>query len=400
MKDHLGLIAKQEEDGEESDLVLCLGTLNSKTQTEKEDKARNPNLCSTILDQDLNEEVHDLSLGLELKRAPNREFGKALSADNAGSSSLKESKDDADQQTNVKRARVSVRARCDAPTMNDGCQWRKYGQKISKGNPCPRAYYRCSIAPGCLVRKQVQRCAEDLSILITTYEGTHNHPLPLSATAVASTTSAAASMLMSGSSTSSTYNLMQSQFVVPPSLSMQFPSPSHPTITLDLTAPSSTPQFRFPHSSSISSWHSSSSSFNFSSPWNTNGPLQIDYSKRGEIAAPSLSLARQLPKEAIHDLPYLAKLKSTESAQVVQSQHALTDMIAGAITSHPSFQSALATAITSYIGREHEAAHGLVKEGLSYDSIHGRQEEKMKMPQTQTVPMYSTILNSLNLNHN
>ncbi|KAG6536919.1 probable WRKY transcription factor 72 isoform X2 [Zingiber officinale] len=388
MKDHLGLIAKQEEDGEESDLALCLGTLNPKTQTAgKEDKAMNPNiLCSTKLDHDLNE-VPDLSLGLELKRAPDREFGKALSADNAGSSSLRESKDDEDQQeashqTNAKRARVSVRARCDAPTMNDGCHWRKYGQKISKGNPCPRAYYRCSIAPGCLVRKQVQRCAEDLSILITTYEGTHNHPLPLSATAVASTTSAAASMLTSGSSTSSVYNSMQMQMqmqsqFIPPSFSMQFPSSSsHPTITLDLTAPSSTSQFRFPHSFSTA-------------PWNSNvGPLQIDYGKRSEIA-PSLSL------------PYLAKLK-TESAQILPSQHAvLTDMIAGAITSHPSFQSALAAAVTSCIGREHGAARGLVREGLSYDDVHVQREEKMmKLPQMQSVPMYSTILNSLNLNHN
>lgn len=57
----------------------------------------------------------------------------------------------------------------------DDHSWRKYGQKPIKGSPYPRSYYKCSSTRGCPARKHVERCLEDPSMLVVTYEGDHKH---------------------------------------------------------------------------------------------------------------------------------------------------------------------------------------------------------------------------------
>lgn len=229
-----------------------------------------------------------------------------------------------------------------------------------------------------------------MSILITTYEGTHNHPLPMSATAMASTTSAAASMLLSGSSSSSSrpglnpsvgatttaadlhgYNYYvsdnsRSRFYIPNS-SM---SSSLPTITLDLTSnPSSSSSSHLNKfaSSTLNSSHQvlyPQTSLNFGSSdqsnntmsWSNNGFLsygngtQLPYNNKNPI----LGRQQQPMQNSIYQ-NYMQKNNPTSQ------QFQLPDPIAAAtkaITADPSFQSALAAALTSIIGSSSNGGSG------------------------------------------
>ncbi|CAF2028685.1 unnamed protein product [Brassica oleracea] len=79
----------------------------------------------------------------------------------------------------IREPRVVVQTLSEVDILDDGYRWRKYGQKVVRGNPNPRSYYKCT-APGCPVRKHVERASHDPKAVITTYEGKHNHDVPTS----------------------------------------------------------------------------------------------------------------------------------------------------------------------------------------------------------------------------
>ncbi|GAA0143045.1 DNA-binding transcription factor [Lithospermum erythrorhizon] len=120
-----------------------------------------------------------------------------------------------------KITRVSVQTETSDTSLivKDGYQWRKYGQKVTRDNPCPRAYFKCSFAPTCPVKKKVQRSAEDQSILVATYEGEHTHPHPSN---------------LEGTSTTPTRSTMLGSV---PCSTTSHGSSGPATITLDLTKP-------------------------------------------------------------------------------------------------------------------------------------------------------------------
>ncbi|KAB2078441.1 hypothetical protein ES319_A06G162800v1 [Gossypium barbadense] len=246
-------------------------------------------------------------------------------------------------EATMRKARVSVRARSEAPMISDGCQWRKYGQKMAKGNPCPRAYYRCTMAVGCPVRKQVQRCAEDRTILITTYEGNHNHPLPPAAMAMASTTASAATMLLSGSMHSGdgmmNPNLFPRTMLPCSSMATISASAPFPTVTLDLTHSPNALQFQRPNTQFHVPFPGQPQ--NSTSTSATQFPQVFGQALYNQSKFSGLQLSQDIVSSSQLQQPQQSTLADTVSAATA------------AIANDPSFTAALAAAITSIIGGAH-----------------------------------------------
>nr|QWQ79433.1 wrKY11 [Juglans sigillata] len=172
-------------------------------------------LQSHLIDIESKNSTKEIFIKSRKRKAEEEYFGNMFSHSSNEESYCKKA-----ENFNTKVSRVCVRT--DASNTNlavkDGYQWRKYGQKVTRDNPSPRAYFRCSFAPSCPVKKKVQRSTEDPSLLVATYEGEHNHMHPFRADQLSSSSGGSSQCANLGSVHS--FSSMRSS--------------SRPTVTLDL----------------------------------------------------------------------------------------------------------------------------------------------------------------------
>uniref|UniRef100_I1R8W8 WRKY transcription factor WRKY24 n=1 Tax=Oryza glaberrima TaxID=4538 RepID=I1R8W8_ORYGL len=121
----------------------------------------------------MSEQLSGLSEGDDMDDGESRPH----EADDKESDSKKRNIQISSQRTSAE-AKIIVQTTSEVDLLDDGYRWRKYGQKVVKGNPHPRSYYKCTYA-GCNVRKHIERASSDPKAVITTYEGKHNHEPPV-----------------------------------------------------------------------------------------------------------------------------------------------------------------------------------------------------------------------------
>ncbi|CAI0427519.1 unnamed protein product [Linum tenue] len=126
--------------------------------------------------------IQIVNKGMHSHDPPRKSNSKRVSRMPASSGRIRVKKDDLDCSRALtkpgKKPKFVVHAAVDVGISADGYRWRKYGQKMVKGNTHPRNYYRCTSA-GCPVRKHIETVADNSSAVIITYKGIHDHDKPV-----------------------------------------------------------------------------------------------------------------------------------------------------------------------------------------------------------------------------
>lgn len=143
---------------------------DSDPSTSSKDSVRDTNLVTERKRPNLSSFAGDGEVSVKEEHASEPEPKRRVKKDNLASSSalLKPGK----------KPKFVVHAAGDVGISGDGYRWRKYGQKMVKGNPNPRNYYRCTSA-GCPVRKHIETAVDNTSAVIITYKGVHDHDMPV-----------------------------------------------------------------------------------------------------------------------------------------------------------------------------------------------------------------------------